>query len=152
MWHLDQFPASGVRSHGHGLLPGCESSFQPGCSPHPFDLLARCLQGHLKGKHDMQSAMQIYAKCLSSEKLLAFVTRLVIGKLIRIAVACCCMPLHAGSGGEVKRKVGIVGKGLTFDSGGYNLKAGAGPAAVGSNFVFLEAIMIWLPLPLAIIC
>jgi len=29
-------------------------------------------------------------------------------------------------GGEVKRKVGIVGKGLTFDSGGYNLKAGAG--------------------------
>ena len=30
------------------------------------------------------------------------------------------------AGGEVKRKVGIVGKGLTFDSGGYNLKAGAG--------------------------
>lgn len=28
--------------------------------------------------------------------------------------------------GEVKRKLGIVGKGLTFDSGGYNLKAGAG--------------------------
>lgn len=28
-------------------------------------------------------------------------------------------------GGEVKRKLGIVGKGLTFDSGGYNLK-GAG--------------------------
>lgn len=28
--------------------------------------------------------------------------------------------------GEVSRKVGIVGKGLTFDSGGYNLKAGAG--------------------------
>merc|ERR1719160_535063 len=28
--------------------------------------------------------------------------------------------------GKVKRKVGIVGKGLTFDSGGYNLKAGAG--------------------------
>lgn len=28
--------------------------------------------------------------------------------------------------GEVKRKVAIVGKGLTFDSGGYNLKAGAG--------------------------
>ena len=28
------------------------------------------------------------------------------------------------TGGEVKRKVGIVGKGLTFDSGGYNLKVG----------------------------
>ncbi|KAL4421979.1 hypothetical protein ABPG77_011002 [Micractinium sp. CCAP 211/92] len=28
--------------------------------------------------------------------------------------------------GEVKKKVAIVGKGLTFDSGGYNLKAGAG--------------------------
>eukprot|EP00746_Dinoflagellata_sp_MGD_P003367 gnl/MRDRNA2_/MRDRNA2_106557_c0_seq1.p1 gnl/MRDRNA2_/MRDRNA2_106557_c0~~gnl/MRDRNA2_/MRDRNA2_106557_c0_seq1.p1 ORF type:complete len:657 (-),score=157.21 gnl/MRDRNA2_/MRDRNA2_106557_c0_seq1:71-2041(-) len=28
--------------------------------------------------------------------------------------------------GEVKRKIGIVGKGLTFDSGGYNIKAGAG--------------------------
>lgn len=28
--------------------------------------------------------------------------------------------------GEVKRKIAIVGKGLTFDSGGYNLKAGAG--------------------------
>lgn len=31
-----------------------------------------------------------------------------------------------GGSGSVKRKVGIVGKGLTFDSGGYNLKAGAG--------------------------
>jgi len=28
--------------------------------------------------------------------------------------------------GEVKKKVAIIGKGLTFDSGGYNLKAGAG--------------------------
>lgn len=28
--------------------------------------------------------------------------------------------------GEVKRKIAIVGKGLTFDAGGYNLKAGAG--------------------------
>lgn len=28
--------------------------------------------------------------------------------------------------GEVKKKVAIVGKGLTFDSGGYNLKAGVG--------------------------
>lgn len=28
--------------------------------------------------------------------------------------------------GEVKRNIAIVGKGLTFDSGGYNLKAGAG--------------------------
>jgi len=28
--------------------------------------------------------------------------------------------------GEIKKKVAIVGKGLTFDSGGYNLKAGAG--------------------------
>jgi leucyl aminopeptidase len=28
--------------------------------------------------------------------------------------------------GEVKKKVAIVGKGLTFDSGGYNIKAGAG--------------------------
>lgn len=28
--------------------------------------------------------------------------------------------------GEATRKIGIVGKGLTFDSGGYNLKAGAG--------------------------
>ncbi|GAB4822773.1 hypothetical protein N2152v2_009819 [Parachlorella kessleri] len=28
--------------------------------------------------------------------------------------------------GEVKRKVAVVGKGLTFDSGGYNIKAGAG--------------------------
>ncbi len=28
--------------------------------------------------------------------------------------------------GEVKRTVAVVGKGLTFDSGGYNLKAGAG--------------------------
>merc|ERR1719469_831902 len=28
--------------------------------------------------------------------------------------------------GTVSRKVGIIGKGLTFDSGGYNLKAGPG--------------------------
>ena len=27
--------------------------------------------------------------------------------------------------GEVKRRVALVGKGLTFDSGGYNLKVGA---------------------------
>ncbi|KAL4534249.1 hypothetical protein Ndes2437B_g03536 [Nannochloris sp. 'desiccata'] len=32
----------------------------------------------------------------------------------------------AGGSGSVKKKIGIVGKGLTFDSGGYNLKAGAG--------------------------
>lgn len=30
--------------------------------------------------------------------------------------------------GEVKKKVAIVGKGLTFDSGGYNIKAGTHPA------------------------
>jgi leucyl aminopeptidase len=28
--------------------------------------------------------------------------------------------------GEVKKKVAIVGKGLTFDAGGYNIKAGPG--------------------------
>eukprot|EP00624_Nannochloropsis_granulata_P005295 evm.model.NODE_37437_length_30217_cov_24.682034.6 len=31
-----------------------------------------------------------------------------------------------GKKGEAKKKVVLVGKGLTFDSGGYNLKAGAG--------------------------
>ena len=30
------------------------------------------------------------------------------------------------TGGAIKRKIAIVGKGLTFDSGGYNIKAGAG--------------------------
>ncbi|XP_020091863.1 leucine aminopeptidase 2, chloroplastic-like [Ananas comosus] len=29
-------------------------------------------------------------------------------------------------GGDVKRKLAIVGKGLTFDSGGYNIKTGPG--------------------------
>uniref|UniRef100_A0A453PW49 Cytosol aminopeptidase domain-containing protein n=1 Tax=Aegilops tauschii subsp. strangulata TaxID=200361 RepID=A0A453PW49_AEGTS len=29
-------------------------------------------------------------------------------------------------GGNVKRKLAIVGKGLTFDSGGYNIKTGPG--------------------------
>lgn len=33
---------------------------------------------------------------------------------------------YSPAGGEASRKVGIVGKGLTFDSGGYNIKAGAG--------------------------
>lgn len=28
--------------------------------------------------------------------------------------------------GEAKKKLVLIGKGLTFDSGGYNLKAGAG--------------------------
>ena len=32
--------------------------------------------------------------------------------------------MHAG--GDVKQVVGLVGKGLTFDTGGYNLKVGAG--------------------------
>ena len=37
------------------------------------------------------------------------------------------MPPYCGPcAGEVKRNIAIVGKGLTFDSGGYNLKAGAG--------------------------
>ena len=31
---------------------------------------------------------------------------------------------HAG--GESKKVIGLVGKGLTFDSGGYNLKVGVG--------------------------
>eukprot|EP00933_Yihiella_yeosuensis_P069744 TRINITY_DN7666_c0_g1_i2.p1 TRINITY_DN7666_c0_g1~~TRINITY_DN7666_c0_g1_i2.p1 ORF type:complete len:518 (+),score=138.04 TRINITY_DN7666_c0_g1_i2:56-1609(+) len=30
------------------------------------------------------------------------------------------------AGGEAKRKIGICGKGVTFDSGGYNIKAGPG--------------------------
>jgi leucyl aminopeptidase len=33
---------------------------------------------------------------------------------------------YTPSNGSAKKKIGIVGKGLTFDSGGYNLKAGAG--------------------------
>ena len=33
---------------------------------------------------------------------------------------------YTPASGDVKKKVAIVGKGLTFDSGGYNLKAGAG--------------------------
>ena len=31
-----------------------------------------------------------------------------------------------GAAGEVRRVVGLVGKGLTFDSGGYNLKTQGG--------------------------
>lgn len=31
---------------------------------------------------------------------------------------------NSGSAGEVKKVIGLVGKGLTFDSGGYNLKVG----------------------------
>jgi len=33
--------------------------------------------------------------------------------------------VYRPEGGEAKRKVGIVGKGLTYDAGGYNLKLGA---------------------------
>ena len=33
---------------------------------------------------------------------------------------------HDPVAGEVRKNVAIVGKGLTFDSGGYNIKAGAG--------------------------
>ena len=33
---------------------------------------------------------------------------------------------YTPSKGAAKKKVAIVGKGLTFDSGGYNIKAGAG--------------------------
>jgi len=36
--------------------------------------------------------------------------------------------------GEVKRKIGIVGKGLTFDSGGYNMKVGAGSMITEMKF------------------
>mmetsp|Transcript_38753 Transcript_38753/g.109579 ORF Transcript_38753/g.109579 Transcript_38753/m.109579 type:complete len:618 (+) Transcript_38753:3-1856(+) len=33
---------------------------------------------------------------------------------------------YSPAGGDAKRKIAVVGKGLTFDSGGYNLKAGPG--------------------------
>lgn len=51
--------------------------------------------------------------------------------LLQAAWASCvtsgpCRARPANPAGEVKKKVAIVGKGLTFDSGGYNLKAGAG--------------------------
>lgn len=40
--------------------------------------------------------------------------------------AARCPLLSSGCGaGEVKKVVGLVGKGVTFDSGGYNLKVGA---------------------------
>eukprot|EP00613_Pedinella_sp_CCMP2098_P009935 CAMPEP_0171656096 /NCGR_PEP_ID=MMETSP0990-20121206/41348_1 /TAXON_ID=483369 /ORGANISM="non described non described, Strain CCMP2098" /LENGTH=576 /DNA_ID=CAMNT_0012236445 /DNA_START=119 /DNA_END=1849 /DNA_ORIENTATION=+ len=35
-------------------------------------------------------------------------------------------PNNGGGGAQVHKRVALVGKGLTFDSGGYNLKAGAG--------------------------
>ncbi|CAM9526989.1 unnamed protein product, partial [Heterosigma akashiwo] len=35
-------------------------------------------------------------------------------------------PPHPPARGEAKKKVALIGKGLTFDSGGYNIKAGAG--------------------------
>ena len=48
-------------------------------------------------------------------------------QLPRVAdeASSCCVHACVGAG-EVKKNVAIVGKGLTFDSGGYNLKAGAG--------------------------
>ena len=39
------------------------------------------------------------------------------------------------AGGDVKKKVGIIGKGLTFDSGGYNLK-GSGPGSAPKSEKF----------------
>lgn len=34
--------------------------------------------------------------------------------------------VYRPEGGPAAKKIGVVGKGLTFDSGGYNIKAGAG--------------------------
>ncbi len=49
---------------------------------------------------------------------------------------CVCPPWCVCSGpvppgGNASRKLGVVGKGLTFDSGGYNLKVGARRAGAG---------------------
>ena len=41
-----------------------------------------------------------------------------------VSRAPCRTPALRALAGEVKRRVALVGKGLTFDSGGYNLKVG----------------------------
>lgn len=42
--------------------------------------------------------------------------------------------IYKPPGGKAKRKIGIVGKGLTFDAGGYNIKTGSG-SPVGIEFM-----------------
>lgn len=44
-----------------------------------------------------------------------------------LITSCLCPSLsYKPAGGAAPKKVALVGKGLTFDSGGYNIKAGAG--------------------------
>ncbi|KAJ6837136.1 leucine aminopeptidase 1-like [Iris pallida] len=69
----------------------------------------------------------ITVKILDSEKC----KELNMGSYLAVAAASANPPhfihlCYKPPNGDVKRKLAIVGKGLTFDSGGYNIKAGAG--------------------------
>lgn len=67
------------------------------------------------------------AKILDAEQC----KELKMGSYLAVAAASANPPhfihlCYTPPNGDVKRKLAIVGKGLTFDSGGYNIKAGAG--------------------------
>ncbi|XP_060210114.1 leucine aminopeptidase 2, chloroplastic isoform X2 [Lycium barbarum] len=56
---------------------------------------------------------------------------LKMGSYLAVAEASANLPhfihlCYKPSGGEIKKKIALVGKGLTFDSGGYNIKTGPG--------------------------
>jgi len=75
---------------------------------------------------DMASRLGLAAKVLDEVEC----EELGMGSFIAVSKAsnlgARLIHLTYSPDGEVKRRIGIVGKGLTFDSGGYNLKAGAG--------------------------
>ncbi|KAK4344414.1 hypothetical protein RND71_037508 [Anisodus tanguticus] len=56
---------------------------------------------------------------------------LKMGSYLAVAEASANLPhfihlCYKPSGGEIRKKIALVGKGLTFDSGGYNIKTGPG--------------------------
>lgn len=75
---------------------------------------------------DLAGRLGLTAKVLDKEEC----EKMGMGSFLAVGCASDLAPklihLTYTAQGEVTRKVGIVGKGVTFDSGGYNLKAGAG--------------------------
>lgn len=57
--------------------------------------------------------------------------------LVRAALVCCV----CSAGGSNGKSIALVGKGLTFDSGGYNIKAGPGSMIEMMKFDMVSAVL-----------
>ncbi|KAF6251830.1 cytosol aminopeptidase family, catalytic domain-containing protein [Scenedesmus sp. NREL 46B-D3] len=126
-----------------GVLSGCYESVRFKSKAKAAKLAALHMMGLGGSQEQLDAALQAGAGLASG----SFMTRYLVEAPPNVLDAAACADLGMGCylgvaeaslqppafihltykpQGEAKKKVAIVGKGLTFDSGGYNLKAGPG--------------------------